>query len=451
MTHTRALPALLIFLVFSNALGCAAVRELFRDPDNAVAPMIAPDRLYEALVDHYVELCAVSQYRPLDGEMGGSPGHAVMYLKGACRDETAPYPRLRPCRYSTFERNDPEHGVGVSVNRYFKNVNWVATPGKLLFFEGGLSQYEMLDQQRFDAAVEEAIDEGMFRGVEFHPVGKEEAPRELRDFIATQSLGTDFGLRFGRTVFCTRLPMPEQMLMKTKDYLNSLNDEYYHGEAEYNWSGYSDNCVHTLHNALAAAGVWKPKSIRSTKIKQFFNLAVPANAFVDLAYLSNQFPIEKYEKVRGNKLYWEDLRQHAWLPAGPGSLVKMLPVLQNNALYDTKYRMFVLAGLFSNDAAKRAQFLLTDGRYLQIDANLRYFHKRYENILADRAKKERAASASESDADRMDRGLYYAYIERQRDLVVAAMKRLGELDALRSETMKDAREQWKARAPKREF
>ena len=29
--------------------------------------MIAPDRLYEALADHYVELCAVSQYRPLDG------------------------------------------------------------------------------------------------------------------------------------------------------------------------------------------------------------------------------------------------------------------------------------------------------------------------------------------------------------------------------------------------
>ena len=74
MAHTRALPALLVLLVISNALGCAAVRELFRDPDDAVAPMIAHDRLWEALVDHYVELCAVSQYRPLDG--GTTPSTA---------------------------------------------------------------------------------------------------------------------------------------------------------------------------------------------------------------------------------------------------------------------------------------------------------------------------------------------------------------------------------------
>ncbi|MBW2422277.1 MAG: hypothetical protein JRH19_27340, partial [Deltaproteobacteria bacterium] len=358
MRHSRTVSAILVLLVASGSLGCAAARELFRDPDDAVAPMTTPDPLYESLASHYVELCAVSQYRPLNGEMGGSPGHAVMYLKGACRDEAAPYPRLRPCRYTTFDRRDSEHGAGVSVNRWFKNVNWVATPGKLLFFDGGLTQYERLDQERFDAAVQEAVDLGMFRGVELHTIGDEEGPREMTDFVATQSLGTDFALRFGRTVFCTRMPMPEQMLMKAMDYLNSLNDEYYNGEAEYNWSGYADNCVHTLHNALAAAGVWKPKSVRATKIRQLFNMAVPANAFVDLAYLANHYPIENYSKVRDSELYWEDLKTQAWVPAAPGGLIEMMPVLQRNELYDTKYRMFVLGGLFKNDALKRAQFLL---------------------------------------------------------------------------------------------
>ena len=66
------------------------------------------------------------------------------------------------------------------------------------------------------------------------------------------------------------------------DFLNGLNDEYASGKADYEWSGYADNCVHTLHNALAAAGVWKPKSVRATRCASF-HLAVPANEFVDLA------------------------------------------------------------------------------------------------------------------------------------------------------------------------
>ena len=138
-------------LTLSGSLGCAAIGELFRDPEDTVAPLTRPDPIYEALSDRYVELCAVSQYRPLEGDLGGIPGHAVMYLKGACRDESAPYPRLRPCRYATFDRTDPEHGAGISVNRWFKNVNWVATPGKFLFYNGEVAEYELLDQDRFDA------------------------------------------------------------------------------------------------------------------------------------------------------------------------------------------------------------------------------------------------------------------------------------------------------------
>ncbi len=95
----RPLCALLLtLLAASSGLGCATLGELFRDPQDAVAPLITPDPLYEELVTHYVELCAVSQYRPLERNLGGIPGHAVMYLKGACRDESAPYPRPRAPR-----------------------------------------------------------------------------------------------------------------------------------------------------------------------------------------------------------------------------------------------------------------------------------------------------------------------------------------------------------------
>jgi hypothetical protein len=436
---------LLALALVSSSLGCAAVAELFRNPQDAVAPLIVPDPLYEELVTHYVELCAVSQYRPLNGKLGGIPGHAVMYLKGACRDESSPYPRLRACRYASTDRADPEHGAGVSVNRWLKNVNWVATPGKSLFYDGEVQTYELLDRARFDETVQRAIDVGIFKGVELHPVGGAEGPRELREFIANGSLGTDFALRFGRTVFCARLPMHPNMLARAMDYLNGLNDEYWNGEADYQWSGYSDNCVHTLHNSLAAAGVWKPKSIQSTKLRQLFNIAVPANTVVDLAFLSNEYPIEDYGRIEGDELRWEGLTENDWLPAVPGALVKTMPVLQLNALYDTRFRMFVLGGWFRNDALKRAQHLLTDGRYLQLDANLRYFYRRYEKILAERDADERWTDVVRGEEFRRNRAVYYDYIERARDSVLATSERLAELEGIREELYREVYEKWKAR------
>ncbi|HEY1861559.1 MAG TPA: hypothetical protein VGG61_14460, partial [Gemmataceae bacterium] len=81
-----------------------------------------PDPVYDRLFPYYVELCATSQFRSkLKGE-GGVAGHAVMYIKGACKDEQAPYPQLRRCRVAATELDDPEHGAGVSVGRWFRNV-----------------------------------------------------------------------------------------------------------------------------------------------------------------------------------------------------------------------------------------------------------------------------------------------------------------------------------------
>ena len=52
-----------------------------------------PDAEYERLFPYYVELCAASQFQSkLTGEGGGPAGHAILYIKGACRDEDAPFP-----------------------------------------------------------------------------------------------------------------------------------------------------------------------------------------------------------------------------------------------------------------------------------------------------------------------------------------------------------------------
>jgi hypothetical protein len=107
--------------------------------------------------------------------------------------------------------------------------------------------------------------------------------------------------------------------------------------------------------------------------------------------------------------------------------------------------MFVLGGWFRNDALKRAQHLLTDGRYLQLDANLRYFYRRYEAILAERDADERWTDVVRGEEFRRNRAVYYAYIERARDAVAAAVEKLAELEGIREELSREAYEEWKAR------
>src|SRR5262245_49464642 len=94
-----------------------------------------PDPRYEELFPYYVELCAVSQFRSKQFGPGGIPGHAGMYLKGACRDTDAPYPKLRRCTRNATDPGDPEHGVGISVNRWFRSVNWIAVASRSVFFD----------------------------------------------------------------------------------------------------------------------------------------------------------------------------------------------------------------------------------------------------------------------------------------------------------------------------
>ena len=80
-----------------------------------------------------------------------------MYIKGACKDERASFPQLRRCRGAATELDDPEHGAGVSVGRWFRNVNWVAIPGYKLFFQGSVKPGELLTEEHFVARIENGV------------------------------------------------------------------------------------------------------------------------------------------------------------------------------------------------------------------------------------------------------------------------------------------------------
>jgi hypothetical protein len=426
----RGLFAMVIPLFTSLLSGCGedgVISRFMLKPDRIIVER-RPDPVYDRLFPYYLELCATSQFRSkLNGE-GGVAGHAVMYIKGACKDEEAPFPQLRRCRVAATEFDDPEHGAGVSVGRWFRNVNWVAVPGYELFYQGNLKAGERLTQSHFEATVHDVIDKGVYKGVEFHDYPAASSGATLENFVVNEGIGTDLALQFARAAFCARLPVTEPMLNEVIAFLNDKNREYAHGDADYNWSVWADNCVHTLRNALAAANIWSPLSVRAIKFLQLFSLAVPANEFVNFAELGTEGNISDYRQIQQDGPQRDALYEFGWLPTRHGALLKTLPVHEPNDLYDTTFRLFTLQSPFRMGKTEHAIELLSDARFVDLGENLRYFRERYDAILANRdERRDGLASVRGTPYRRIER-LHYDYIKSQRAEVDGILNRLSELE-----------------------
>jgi hypothetical protein len=387
-----------------------------------------PNPVYEALFPYYVELCATSQFRSKLTGPGGIAGHAVMYIKGACKDEQASFPQLRRCRRVATDLNDPEHGAGVSVGRWFRNVNWVAVPGYKLFYQGNLEMGERLTQAHFEATMRDAIDQDVYKGVEFHEYPAARSGANLENFVANHGIGTDFALQFARAAFCARLPVTEEMLEEVIVFLNDKNREYAKGDADYNWSVWADNCVHTLRNALAAANIWSPLSVRAVKVLQLFNLAVPANEFVNLAELGTGGNITDVRQIQDEGPERDALHEFGWLPTRHGALLKTLPVHEPNDIYDTTFRLFTLQSPFRMAKTAHAIELLSDERFVDLGTNLRYFREKYDTILASHDESRDALASVRGTPYRRVERLHHDYIEKQRAEVESMLNRLSVIE-----------------------
>jgi hypothetical protein len=419
----------LLFLLTACADASGVLQRFLLKTDDIIVER-RPDLVYEQLFPHYVELCALSQWSRIDGTGRGNPfGHAVMYIKGACKDEQAPFPQLRRCRSVATTFDDPEHGVGVSVGRWFRNVNWIAIPDHNLFYTGNLEPGQRLTQEHFKATVRAAIDKGVFNGVELHPGWTQNAQWTLKDYVADQSITADFALQFSRNVFCARMPVPEPILDEVITFLNDKNYEYATSDVDYNWSLLANNCVHTVRNALAAANVWRPMSVREVKIRHLFNLAVPANEFVNLGILGAEGPMEDYRDVQEEAPLRDALHEFRWLPTRHGAVVKTLPVHEPNDVFNTRFQLFLIQSPLRMTLTANAVHLLSDQRYVDLKANLLHFREKYDRILAaydDRA--DRLASVRGTPFRRIGR-LHYDYIQAQRLDVETLLTRYSQLTA----------------------
>jgi hypothetical protein len=223
------------------------------------------------------------------------------------------------------------------------------------------------------------------------------------------------------------------MLNEVIAFLNDKNREYAEGDADYSWSVWADNCAHTLRNALAAANIWSPLSVRAVKVRQLFNLAVPANEFVNLAELGTEGNIVDYRQIQEDGPQRDALHEFDWLPTRHGALLKTLPVHEPNDLYDTTFRLFTLQSPFRMSKTEHAIELLSDNRFVDLGANLSYFREKYDAILSSRNEsRDGIASVRGTPYRRVER-LHYDYIKKQRAEVEVMLNRLSTVNGSATE------------------
>ena len=264
------------------------------------APTANAERLYSSLYPYYAELCAVSELKKKPGFgaeiSSGRGGHAILYLNGVCRDDSAHYPVIGFCKADTPVA---ERGVGLSVNAHYKNAAWVATQGRDFLFHGGLAPGERLTHEAYGRTQLQAKAKGILDGIEFHEGVFDDMPPAMsrRDYMYDVSIATDYAIGFGRDRYCARVPMTREKMAEVVAFLNGINRPYRSGEKEFEWSVLNYNCSHVAHNALAAAGIWDPWPMERFILFAAFDFPVPKNEFVNLMRRTNDFPIGDLDEV----------------------------------------------------------------------------------------------------------------------------------------------------------
>lgn len=358
------------------------------NPTETPHPAAAPS--YVTMFPYYAELCALSELRkkpgfgvPISSGMGG---HSLLYLNGVrVRRDSASYPILELC--PTAAEAGP-HGAAISVNSHYRNANWVAFEGRDFVFHGAVPPGAPLSREAYEDTQSQARLRGLLEGIEFHEHFFRERPAGMsRESLKYEiSVATDYAVCFGRDVYRARVPLSAVQMGLVVDYLNGLNEPYRSGKKIYNWRLLNDNCSHVAHNALAAAGIWRPWPTGQFFIRAAFQFPVPKNEIVDLALRANDLKLEDPVTLFRDRAARAALLTHGNLPTGPGALTSTAPAITaGNDVYDTrKLRLIFYDNPFWGRYRHRFHCLFTEPRYTDLGANLRHFAQRYRLAAAER-------------------------------------------------------------------
>src|SRR5690606_36622628 len=115
----------------------------------------------------------------------------LFYINGLCKDNSKDYPQVAPCD-EIKEKNIAHQGVGISLDSDFKNITWVAIPGRELTFFGDISP-RPIDLNDIESITQKAIDLKIFENVEMKSVlakGLIPGTLEFEKEVILASIGT---------------------------------------------------------------------------------------------------------------------------------------------------------------------------------------------------------------------------------------------------------------------
>jgi hypothetical protein len=368
----------LLGIVVAGMAGCA---------NTAPIPSRAPvtsETTYTAVHPYYLEFCALSEIEKKPGYgadiRGGVGGHSTIYLNGVCRAGDG-YPEVALCT-----DNPADNGVGLSVNAHFANANWVPIPGRDFFYHGDLKPGEALTRQVYDATKAHAERLHIYDAIRFHDRVFDDMPHGYtRDaFKYEVSIATDYAIGYGRDQLCARVPVSAAQMTRIVDYLNELNRPYRDGQAEYEWSVLTDNCIHVAHNALNSIGFWPPWPTHQFVLFAAFDFPVPKNEFVNIMRRANDMPIEDMLAVWNNVPARRALLTGDGLPTREGAIATFGRVVRENALYNTDLQLIFYDEPTLGHYEGWYRQILGQPRYSDLRSNFQYFGAMYARIDAER-------------------------------------------------------------------
>ena len=344
----------------------------------------ADEAQFSAAHPYYAEFCALTQIKKrrgfgadIRGEIGG---HAVFYLNGACRDPG--YPVLRVCEGD---------GVGLSMNAHFRNAKWTATPGRAFFFDGGLAAGSPVTRAAYAQVQADAKRLGVYDGVTFHDAVFADKPEGWtdEDWRYEVSIATDYAISLGRGRYCARVPATRAQMGTMVAFLNAENAPYQAGTRSFEWSVFTDNCIHLAHNALAAAGLWAPWPVGRPLAVAVFDFPVPKNEFVNLMRRTNDDWLPDPGAVYADIAARRELLAYERLPSMPGGLAEAHGARVPNDVYETELKLIFYSEPIFGTYESGFAAMFAEPRYFEAGANRAYFAR-----LARKAEEERKPLAA---------------------------------------------------------
>lgn len=341
---------------------------------------IAQGAQYDALFPQSLTVCAATRFHTKNGgPVGGTTGHGAYYLHGACLDATSTLPKLRKCTPQDGNLADPNTGTGLSVSKFFSNVNWVGVPTKTFFFGGDHPKESVLNRETLNIVRQSALNRRLFKNIKVHDEYAEEVAQKFggdpERFLAFKTVGQDYALDLARARFCVDIPLNEELLDEAIEHFNGYNHRA--AEKGYQWNAYTNNCMHPVMAFLKHLG-FSLFTLPMPGAKDGFSTA--GNVVLSVLHHANVRELKQGELFRDAKVRHMML-EHQWSAIQAGTLGSFTHAFDpsKNEVYVEDLKMLVLPSPVGGK--KRLEQIVGLAEFRELSRNVGLFLSQYKAQL----------------------------------------------------------------------